>query len=106
MIPEQISQPHTQQTRSNKTQQRIGLCLLVAPIALFVITLILYAMANFFFSQPSILESTTTSSSLRSMVIGVLTLTGMLSIVGILLGIPLGVFLLAQKDTPTQPPTV
>jgi flagellar biosynthesis protein FliQ len=43
---------------------------------------------------------------MRSTVNVILTLTGTLSVIGMIVGIPLGIFLLAQKDTPTQPTTL
>ncbi len=106
MIPEQASQPQIQHPPSNKTPQRIGLFLLLAPIALFLITLMLFAVGNFFFAQLPVIESTPPQPSMRSTVNVILTLTGTLSVIGMIVGIPLGIFLLAQKDTPTQPTTL
>jgi len=92
--------------------KKLGLFLLIAPFALLFFILIAYAVSNFAFrahppevsTQLSSVEvATHAEPDVRSAVANILNvvlgLAGLLAVIGIFVGVPLGIYFLTKKNT-------
>ena len=97
--PEQISYTPEQQAairRSNKLKLTWGLICLIAPTALIIFSIIIYAIFNFVFSS---LDSASGASSPNAIVNILLFLVGGLAVLTWLPGIIVGIILLATRKS-------
>lgn len=88
-------------------RKTVGILLLAVPLPLLVITLAVYAIASFVIAS---LVMASDGDGSGAVVIGqilsiVLGLIGVAAVIGLIIGIPLGIYLIVTADKHTAAPT-
>lgn len=88
--------------------KKIGLWLLFGPIIGLVAIFVLYAIASFIFASMGVASEASQGDSaslaviIKSIISIILGLSGILCVIGILIGIPLGIIYIFKKDNVTE----
>lgn len=94
-----MEQAQNQQLIKSKANKKRGMFLILGPIILLVFTLIAYALVAFLTSSTSMATNgASTAAGIFSLINMILGLFGIISVIGIIIGVPVGIIFLLRKE--------
>lgn len=83
--------------KTNKKNTFVGLCWLIAPFLSLIVILIIYSITSFVMSQSSV-NTGGDHDTVSSIINVILGLGGVVAVIGIIIGIPLGIITLNKRN--------